>query len=242
MIFLPISMPSSTSPRSIAPPSPEASARRSRSRASPSTLSCVLFRMNPAGTRRIRCAASVVQSKVEISGFFLSSRAMSFASRCRAAAWSWLRGVPGCRRDQRRRLDIQRRSGLFLDHLPGEFERDRVELHHARALFDTRLHAAPLIGVLHGPEAFPRVLRPAQLASVVGGLLFETALGRRNLLDHLLRDHLEVRGAADGALARRRSAWRRRRTTCTSTRGRTSPARAQPLRPAPWWRPTRSSA
>ena len=97
-------------------------------------------------------------------------------------------------------LDLERRSRLLLDHLPGEFERDRVELHHARALFDTRLDAAALIGVLHGPEALPGVLRPAQLAPVVGGLLLETALDRRDLLDHLLRDHLEIRGAADGAL------------------------------------------
>ena len=53
---------------------------RARSRASSSIRSCVLFRMKPAGTRRIRCAASFVQSKVEINGFFLSSRAMSLAS------------------------------------------------------------------------------------------------------------------------------------------------------------------
>jgi len=36
--------------------------------------------MKPAGTRKIRCAASFVHSKGEISGFFLSSRAMSRAS------------------------------------------------------------------------------------------------------------------------------------------------------------------
>src|SRR6185436_12088794 len=74
-------------------------------------------------------------------------------------------GVPGCRRNQRRWLDVERRSGFLLDHLPGEVERNRVEPRHAAALFDTRLRAAPLIGVLHGPEAFPRVLRPPELPS-----------------------------------------------------------------------------
>ena len=67
--LLPNSMPSSTSARSIA--------ATARSRASSSTRSCVLFRMKPAGTRKTLCTASPVQSKVEISGFFLSSLAMS---------------------------------------------------------------------------------------------------------------------------------------------------------------------
>jgi len=46
--------------RDADPPSPEASARQAaaRSRASSSIRSCVLFRMKPAGTRRIRCVAS----------------------------------------------------------------------------------------------------------------------------------------------------------------------------------------
>ena len=57
-----------------------------RSRASSSTRSCVWFRMNPAGTRKIRCTASPVQSNVEISGFFLSSRATRLASRSPARA------------------------------------------------------------------------------------------------------------------------------------------------------------
>src|SRR5688572_23531828 len=42
-------------------------------------------------------------------------------------------------------LDFERRPGLLLDHLPCEVERDRVELRHARTLFDTRLHASTLI-------------------------------------------------------------------------------------------------
>src|SRR6478735_461430 len=33
--------------------------------------------MNPAGTRRIRCVASLVQLNVEIRGFFRSSRAIN---------------------------------------------------------------------------------------------------------------------------------------------------------------------
>ena len=130
----------------------------------------------------------------------MSSRAISLASPPAPSPVLASAASPAARREGDWRLDIQRRAGLFLDHLPGEIEGDRVELHHARALFDARLDAAPLIGVLHGPEAFPRVLRPAQLAPVVGGLLLEAAFHLGDLLDHLRRDHLEVRGAADGAL------------------------------------------
>src|SRR5207249_12074028 len=92
-----------------------------------------------------------------------------------------------------------RRPCLLLDHLTGEFERDRVEPLHAGALLDTRLGAAALIGVLHGPEALPGFLRPSELAPVVSGLLLETTFHLRDPLDHLPGDHLEIRGAADGA-------------------------------------------
>src|SRR3970282_2943373 len=95
-------------------------------------------------------------------------------------------------------LDGEGRACFILDDLPRELERDRVEPHHARALFDTRLDAAALIRVLHGPEALPGILRPAELAPVGTGLLLETSLHLRDLLDHLLGDHLEIRGAADG--------------------------------------------
>src|SRR5207237_10834878 len=94
------------------------------------------------------------------------------------------------------------RSGPLPSPLTGEFERDRVALLHARALLDTRLGAAALIGVLHGPEALPGLLRPAKLAPVVGGLFLKTSLHRRDLLDHLLGDHLEIRGPAVGAAHR----------------------------------------
>src|SRR5262245_47746019 len=99
-----------------------------------------------------------------------------------------------------RRADLERRASLLLDHLSGEVERDRVELHHARALLDTRLDAAALVGVPHCPEALSRIFRPAKLAPVVGGFRLETAFDRRDPLDDLPRDHLEIRGAAHGAL------------------------------------------
>src|SRR5215472_15073959 len=96
-------------------------------------------------------------------------------------------------------LDVQRRAGLFLDDLPREVERDRVQLHHAGALLDACLDPAALVGVLHGPQAFARVLGPAELPAVVGGLLLESSLYRGDLFDHLLLDHVEIGGAADGA-------------------------------------------
>ena len=57
-------------------------------------------------------------------------------------------------------------------------------------------------------------MRPptTELAAVVGGLLLEPALHGGDLLDHLAGDDLEDRAAADPALHRARSPWRRRRT------------------------------
>ena len=101
-------MPSSTSGRSIAV--------AARSRASSSIRSCVLFRMKPAGTRRIRCAASFVHSNVEINGFFRSSRAMSLASP--PAPGPSAAAAAGVRRHAGGgRLDLERRARLLLDHL-----------------------------------------------------------------------------------------------------------------------------
>ncbi len=73
-----------------------------RSRASSSIRSCVWLRMNPAGTRKILCVASSVQSNVEINGFFLSSRAIT---------WRCPRRSPASpRRGSSRRLASRRRA------------------------------------------------------------------------------------------------------------------------------------
>ena len=88
-----------------------------RSRASSSTRSCVLFRMKPAGTRKTRCAASVVHSNVEISGFFRSSRATSLASPAAPPGRSLVAPSVALLAPSAGGLDVERRAGLLLDHL-----------------------------------------------------------------------------------------------------------------------------
>ena len=78
----------SSSCRSRCPPrrAPRSIAVKARSRASPSTLSCVLFRMNPAGTRRIRCAASVGPLERRDQRVLLVVASNELGLACRAAA------------------------------------------------------------------------------------------------------------------------------------------------------------
>jgi hypothetical protein len=91
--------------------------------------------MKPAGTRKIRCAASFVHSNVEINGFFRSSRAMSLASPACCCRHS---GQPRARSPRWRTGHDIDGAPSSLDHLPRKVERKSRQLHHARA-FDARL-------------------------------------------------------------------------------------------------------
>ena len=150
--------------------------------------------MNPAGTRRMRSTASPFQAKAESSGTFLASRATSASRR---------RERPLCRRRPPRSLGRLRSGwGRVVERVASaspavaatpsasgtpvsssitcraKLERDASELAQPGASSRPRLGAAPLVGVLHRPERALGVLAPAQLATVVGGLLRRAALDR----------------------------------------------------------------
>src|SRR5439155_16891545 len=96
----------------------------------------------------------------------------------------------------------ERQTGLLLDQLLGELERDGFESAQAGRLLDPRPGAPPQVGLADSAQSAARILGPCQFSPVIAGLVGGAALALDEALDHRGRENLEGLAATHGAYRR----------------------------------------